>query len=120
MRNAGDVGSVQFDLTYAPDVLKLLEVITAAAPSTTMVDFNTDSAGRVVIGIVDEEGIDGAALSLSVRFGVLQKGAGCSLTIENAVAYDAATVRPVSASSIPGEFRGDTGLLTPPILMFTS
>lgn len=119
LRNADTVGSVQFDLMYDPDVLKLLEVVTAAVPSTTMVDFNTDSAGCVVIGIVDEEGIDGDALSLSLRFSILQKGAGCSLTIENVLAYDAATVSPVSASPTPGEFRGDTGSVTPPVLVFT-
>jgi len=119
LRNANEVGSVQFELMYDPDVLKLLEVVTATAPSTTMIDSNTDSAGRAIIGIVDEGGIDGEALSLSMRFGILQKGAGCSLTIENVVAYDAATISPVSASPTLGEFRGDAWSLTPPVLVFT-
>ncbi len=120
LRNADAVGSVQFDLMYDPDVLRLLEVLIGEKPSTTMVDFNTDSVGRAVIGIVDEEGIDGDALSLSVRFSILQKGAGSSLTIENVVAYDAATVSPVSASPMSGEFGADTGLVTPPVLAFES
>ncbi len=120
LMNADHVGSVRLDLMYDPDVLRLLDVIPGEAPPTTMIDFNTDSSGRVVIGIVDEEGIDGDALSLSVRFSILQKGAGCSLSIENVVAYDAATVSPVSMSSSPGEFGGDAGSVTPPVLAFTS
>jgi len=85
-----------------------------------MAEFNTDSPGRVVIGIVDEEGINGDVLAATVKFEVLQRGTPCTLSIANAVAYDVATLNTVPSSSTPGAFEGDADSVTFPVLMFSS
>ena len=120
LRNAHDIGCLQLELTYDPELLKVLEVIEGDLSSTMMVEFNTDSPGRVVIGIVDEEGINGDVLAATVKFEVLQRGTPCTLSIANAVAYDVATLNTVPSSSTPGAFEGDADSVTFPVLMFSS
>ena len=120
VRNASDVGSLRLELTHDPEVLKVRDVGGGDLSPTAMVEFYTDSPGRVVIGIVDVEGIHGDVVAAAVTFTILQMGTPSHLTIDNVLAYDSQEVRELPSSSSPGEFGGHADSVTFPVLVFVS
>lgn len=118
LSNASEVGSLRFELVYDAEVLQVSEVKAGDLASTAMIEFNTDSPGSVVIGIVDVSGISGDIQVATVKFKVLQNGAECPLTIENVLAHDVKTLNTLPFTSTPGEFGRNAGSVTFPVLKF--
>jgi hypothetical protein len=84
-----NVGALQFDLVYDPQVLRADTVTRGTPGGNALVDFNASVPGRLRIGMVTTEGIgsDGTIANASFQL-TGDAGASTSLTIENARAWD--------------------------------
>ena len=78
-----------------------------------MMDFTTARPGRVWVGIVDSNGINGNGSLVVVSFQEVGQGAATGqLTLENVEAYDAQTLIDIITQATPGN------LSTPPTIIF--
>jgi hypothetical protein len=92
VQNAPGVGSLQMELVYDASLLEVTGVKPEKLASNAMVESNTGSPGRVIIGIVDSAGINGQGPLVTVSFKVVGKGESCPITLENIAAYRATTL----------------------------
>ena len=111
---ASNVGSLEFELVYDSTVLQAVGVEKGTLAGNAMMDFTTARPGRVWVGIVDSNGINGNGSLVVVSFqGVGEGAATGQLTLENVEAYDAQTLIDIITQTTPGN------LSTPPAISFT-
>ena len=93
LTGAAAIGAVHLEITFDPDVLTPTDVVGGSMASSALVDFNATD-GRVVIGVVSGDGIDGDGSVVIARFDVIgSDGATSPLTLENVQAWEATTDR---------------------------
>ena len=111
--NASNLGSLEFELVYDPDILQPDSVTKGELADNAMIDFSFTRSGRVWVAMVDSNGISGNG-SLAVitfrRVGTSQTAA--ILTLENVRAHNATTLVDIITSTTAGS------LTTPPAINF--
>lgn len=90
---ASNLGAIHLELDYDPQVLTPENVTRGALTgSNALVDFNTDKPGRLVIGLVTLDAINGDGAVAVVHFKVIgQAGTSSTLTLENSKAWESST-----------------------------
>ena len=73
VENAGNLGSLHLELVYDAEVLEPVEVKVADLAKTAIVQENTHTAGRLIVGIVDDSGISGNGVLVEVMCTVIEK-----------------------------------------------
>jgi hypothetical protein len=116
MVNASNVGSLQIEMAYDASVLQATGVEAEELGKDAMVEFNTDTPGVIVIGIVDSQGISGSGPVVSISFDVLQKDSASPLTVSHAAAHDVDTLVDLPLSLTEGSF--SAGEVSEPSLNF--
>jgi hypothetical protein len=87
---ASDLGALHVEVAYDPALLKADTVTRGAlAGNNALVEANVDEPGRVVIGIVAPDAINGDGVVANVRFQVIgNSGQGSPLTLETGAAWE--------------------------------
>lgn len=89
LTGAAAIGAVHLEITFDPEVLTPTDVVGGSMASSALVDFNATD-GRVVIGVVSSDGIDGNGSVVIARFDVIgSDGATSPLALENVQAWEA-------------------------------
>ena len=111
---ASNVGSMHIELVYNPDVVQPVEKRDGALASGALVEARFDIPGRVVLGLISAQGINGNGEIAVVSFDVLGKdGATSALTLENVRANDATTLADIPTAVENGTFRVGAGPVFP-------
>jgi len=111
--NAGNLGSLEFDLVYDPDVLQPEAVVKGDLADNAMIDFSFARSGRVWVALVDSNGISGSGSLAVISFRRVGSGqTAATLTLENVRAHDATTFIDIITSAKQGN------LTTPPAINF--
>jgi len=121
IEGAANVGSLHFELVYDVAVLRAVDVTGGLVLGDAMLEYSVAAPGRVVVGIIDNEGISGNGSLVLVSF--QQKGDAemtVSLELENVVAYDAVRITEITITDSPGIFTAGDGTFKAPTLRFTS
>ena len=116
LENASNVGSLQIELSYDTSVLQATKVEAEELGKNAMIEFNMDTPGYIIIGIVDSSGINGSGSVVSISFDVLEKDTASSVTIQNAAAHDVNTLVDLPTSLTQGSFAA--GDVSPPSISF--
>ena len=112
--NANNLGSFQLTVSYDPDVLEVIEVRAEGLAKKAMLEFNADTPGLLIIGIVDSAGINGNGLVAKVDFKILQKDGQSRLQIESAQAHNVETLVDIAVNIENGSF--DKGKFFAPMI----
>ena len=116
---AGNIGSLEFVLTYDPSVLEVSGVEADGLAQSTLFDFGTRSPGRLWAGLIDSEGINGDGPIAVVSFKVVGPDASTSLlALENITTYDASSLLDILTNATSGSFTVDGRAITAPTLAF--
>jgi len=111
---ASNVGSLHIELVYDPAVLQPVEVKNGALAGGAFLDKNLNIPGRVVLGLITTQGINGNGEIAVVVFDVPGKdGATSALTLENVRANDATTLADIPTAVENGTFRVGAGPVFP-------
>ena len=110
------IGSLHIELTYDASALTAVSVAAGDLAENALFEADTDTPGRVIIGIVDAVGITGSGPVAIITFEPAGPGAASPLELENIQAFDADTLIDILLSAAPGEFNAADGTVIPPTL----
>lgn len=89
---AENIGSLMIQLSYDPDTISALEVNSSPLTSDSMLEYNTEVPGLVLIGIVDTEGVNGDGAIAEISFDIIQNTGTTLILIDQLEAYDVETL----------------------------
>ena len=116
---ATNIGSLHFELVFDATKLKITAVESSSLIGNSLIKYNTDAPERIVVGLVNSNGIRGDGPLIEVIFTIREKGSETiPLTFENVAAYDASTLNRLSLSTTNGSFKQKDNSFTPPTLSF--
>jgi len=103
---ASGIGAMHVELTFDNSVLQVSSVEKGSLiPDNSLMEVNTDETGRIVVGIVTLDGIDGDGTLLTARFTSKgQAGQSSSLNLENVKAWEGDTDLAVLVNTENGKF----------------
>lgn len=119
IEGAANVGSLHLEIVYDQELLHAIEVENGTAVGDAMLEYNVDSPGRVIVGIITSHGISGDGSVAIVVFQVEGEAEMTTpLSLENIAAHDAATMLEISASAAAGSFKAEDRSFVAPKLFF--
>jgi len=121
IENAANIGSIYFELTYDAGSLTVLGVNEVVSGGNALLEYNSDSPGRILVAMISSSGITGDVPIVMARFqsqGRVQEL--YSFDIENAVAYDGNSLSKLSLSTSSGDFTPKDKSFSPPKLVITA
>ena len=92
VRGARNLGTLHVELVYDFSHLEAVRFEPGDLTRNALSESNLDVPGRVIIGIVDTDGIDGDGPVGLITFKVLSSQGQSPLTLENVTAHDATTL----------------------------
>ena len=106
VKGAAGVGAMHLELTYDPAILEAKSAEKGSlASGNALLDFNIPRPGKIIIGIVSLDGIQGDGPVATIRFAVRgQAGHKCSLPLESVRAWDGKTHLEHLVRTDAGEF----------------
>ena len=106
VEGASGIGAVQLELTYDPSVLEAQAVEKGAlVGDNTLLDFNVAEPGRLIVGLVTLDGVDGDGDLLVTKFLVTgETDQKSPLGLENVQAWEGETRLDVLVTAESGEF----------------
>ncbi len=106
VQGASGIGALHLELIYDAAVLEALAVEKGTLlGDDVLLDFNTSEPGKLVIGLVSLEAIEGDGAVVMTRFTVRgTEGQSSPLRLENAKAWDSVTRLDLFVTSEDGEF----------------
>ena len=114
-----NVGTLHIELVYDPAVLRVTTVEEGSLTGDVSIHHSAEMPGRVIVGIVDTEGINGQGSLAVVRFDILEEAAiTIPLILENVKVWDTLNISRIFPTNIEGSFRSSDLSLAPPILIF--
>ena len=113
---AEGIGSLHIELTYDASALTAVGVSPGSLAENALFEADSTTPGRIIIGIVDATGINGAGPVAIVTFEPAGPGASSPLELEDIQAFDADTLIDILLSADPGEFSAADGTIIPPTL----
>jgi len=119
VEGATNVGSLYFELVYDESKLTALDVAEVASEGDTLIEYNIDTPGRILVAMASSSGITGDMPIVLARFQVKgweQKQYDFSL--ENAVAHDSTSLSKLSVSTAAGDYTPKDKSFLPPRLVF--
>src|SRR3990172_6103781 len=123
VEGAKDIGAMHLELAYDPSVLSAESVENGPAARSAMLEFNTGTAGRVVIGLISLDGIKGDGALATVKFRAIgQAGQKSALTLERCRAWEARSHFDIVANTRSGEAQlaGGSRVDLPPFLLLAA
>jgi len=110
VKQAENIGSLMIQLSYDPDVMNAIEVKSSQLTSDSMLEYNTEVPGLVLVGIVDAEGINGDGAIAEITFDIVQNAETTLILFDQLEAYDVETLIDVQFVTNHGlySFKDDT------------
>ena len=119
LNGANGVGSLHIELVYDSSILEVTSVKTGKIAQNAVLDFNISAPGRVIIGIVSPNGINGSGAVAGVVIKAKAKSGSSSLKLEQVEAYSAEKLQDMKTQLSDGQFNAANRNLTAPAITFS-
>lgn len=121
VKNADNVGSIYFELTYDGSTLVALGVDEVVPGEGVLMEYNIDAPGKILVALISSSGITGDIPIVIVRFKAEGKKQQLyEFDLENAKVYDGDTLGKLSVSTEPGDFTPKDKSFLPPRLVLAA
>jgi len=117
VRAAFNVGGLQLELTYDPEVLQLQGVRAGPLARNALLESNDDIPGRLRLALVNSLGIDGDGAVISVIFLPTGRGVSSAFALESVEASDT-DLKDLVVKTSPGLYTGPGDPITSPTVSF--
>jgi len=115
LNNADGVGALHIELVYDSSIIEVADVTLGSLGENGQVDFEMESPGRVIIGLIDAMGMIGSGDVVEIRF-TENAGGKSSLVLENVVATDAETLYDLVVQTSAGSLDTNNDTSTTPVI----
>lgn len=115
---ADNVGSIGIELTYDSSVLEMIDITAGELAANAMMEYNINSAGLVVVGIIDSSGINGDGIVAEMVFNVIRAGLSCDLILDTVETHDATSLVDILNETSDGSFDSEGSIVIAPIIKF--
>jgi len=90
IQNAGEVGTLHFEIVYDSDNYKALRVDKNDSFIDILLESDISTPGHIIVGVVSGGGINGNGTIATIVLQKTKGGTGRAITLENVIAYDTA------------------------------
>ena len=118
MKGAKNLGAIHIELVYHSAVLEAVKFEAGELSENALVEANLELPARIIIGIVDTEGVGGDGAVAVLFFRVLGSQGDSVLTLENVTAHDATSLVDAPAIITDGSFEAGDRSFTAPEIVF--
>lgn len=118
-KGASKVGSLEFVLVYDPSVLEATKVEKGMLAGNTMMESSVETPGRVWVGMIDPNGMNGDDSVAMVSFKVLGKEGISALDLESIDAHNAETLFDIVTEASLGTFIVKDHSFTAPVIILS-
>jgi len=119
-RNASSLGSLELTLTYDPTVIKAVSVEKGTLASNASLEYSVDKPGRVWVGMVDANGINGSGALAIINLDVTGSGdKTSSLDFEKVAANRSTNLMEINTQTTPGSVKTKSKAVINPALTFS-
>ena len=115
LNNADGVGALHIELVYNSSIIEVADVTLGSLGENGQVDFEVESPGRAIIGLIDATGMNGSGDVVEIRF-TENAGGKSSLVLENVVATDAETLYDLAVQTSAGSIDTNNDTTTTPVI----
>jgi len=119
LSGASGVGSLHIELVYDSAILAVTTVKAGKLAQNAVVDFNIQTPGRVIIGIVSSNGMSGSGAVASIAFKSKAKSGTSALTLDKVEAYSADTLQDMRTQVSAGQFNARDRSFNAPSITFS-
>lgn len=119
MKGAKNLGTLHIELVYDPAILEAISFEPAELTQNALVEVNLDNPGRVVIGIIDTDGIQGDGPVVVISFKPVGQQGNSTLALENVAANNATTLIDVPTAVTSGTFTASGRAISLPEIVLT-
>jgi len=119
LSGASGVGSLHIELVYDSAILEVTAVKAGKLAQNAVVDFNIQTPGRAIIGIVSSNGISGSGAVASIAFKSKAKSGTSALTLDKVEAYSADTLQDMRTQVSAGQFNARDRSFNAPSITFS-
>jgi hypothetical protein len=106
---ASQVGSIHFEIIYDRDVLDILRVETGQNAVNSLLSYNVNNPGQIVIGMANKSGITGDGLILNITYKIKGKlDKGTDLKLSNIFVFDSLTLDEIYVIASKGNIKSKT------------
>jgi len=118
LSGANGVGSLHIELVYNSAILEVTAVKAGKLAQNAVIDFNIQTPGRAIIGIVSSNGINGTGAVANIAFKSKAKSGKCALTLDKVEAYNADTLQDMRTQVSAGQFNARDRSINAPSITF--
>ena len=118
LEGAGNVGSISIELVYDSSVIEVTDVTAGELAANAMMEYNIDTSGIVIIGIVDSSGINGDGVVAELGFNIIDAEGTSSLTLDTVETHDATSLVDIINEPSDGNFAAEGNTVTAPVVRF--
>ncbi|PKB82225.1 MAG: hypothetical protein BZY88_05025 [SAR202 cluster bacterium Io17-Chloro-G9] len=119
LQSASDLGSLEFVLVYEPATLEFVGVDPGALAFDSVIETNLRAPGKVWVGMINPQGVNGDGPIAVVSFHTLEGGqADSPLYLEEVSGHHASTLLDAPSRPIPGMLTAKDGWFSSPSLVF--
>jgi hypothetical protein len=118
VENAENIGSMSFTLHYDESGLRIVDVQSGELAENAMLESNTETPGRVIIGLIDSSGISGDGAVVVMGFNYLKEGTNASLSFGDTAIHDATTLVDIIHETVDGQFGKNGDIVSSPRIKF--
>lgn len=119
LENASDLGSLEFVLVYEPATMEFVGIGQGALGADPMIETNLRTPGKVWVGIIDPQGVNGDGSIAVISFLTLEGGqADSPLYLEEIISHSATTLLDAPSRPVPGMLTASDGWFSSPALVY--
>jgi hypothetical protein len=121
IQNAGNIGSIEFELIYDENILTATNVVKGKGMSNILMEYNTDSPGSVLIGAASLNGFSGDNTLVTVTFKIRQSTeAPVTLALANVTAYSLDSMEEMPSDVTNGDLNPKSHTSMAPSIVFNT
>ena len=116
IRGANNLGSIYGELVFDSDALFPVDIKKGSIAHDALLEYSTNVRGRIIFGLIEDQGISDDGQMIIVRFQALDENATTLLELQNVTIHNTITMNQVNTIVTEGSYNHKGPSMQPPII----
>jgi hypothetical protein len=119
IQNAGNIGSVEFEMIYDENILTATTVVKGKEMNNILMEYNTDSPGSILMAAASLNGFGADNILVTVTFKIKQSTeVPVTLALANVTAFSVDTMEEMPSDVTNGDLNPKSRMIVAPCIVF--